>query len=173
MSRPDLFHRPFPSWCHQSALDPVKVAEPVQIRPREPFSSSSCTRQRSRAIELQPHVTRCESGVHVHFQAINWPVAQSVRASAFEAEGRGANPCGPAHLNHPSHGSRTGQARRSGPENRMCLAKARGACPPISSILSQSFRSSKDRAPRFERGGCGCKSCREHFCHFIPPCSPT
>ena len=28
----------FPSWCHQSALDVVNVAEPVQIRPREPFS---------------------------------------------------------------------------------------------------------------------------------------
>ena len=63
-----IFSAKIPSWCHQSALDPVKVAEPVQIRPREPF----------------------------HSPCINRPVAQDVRASAFEAEGQGANPCGPA-----------------------------------------------------------------------------
>ena len=54
-----------PSWCHQSALDVVNVAEPVRIRPREPLSFVH--KAKSRAVGLQNRVTQCEPGMHVHF----------------------------------------------------------------------------------------------------------
>ena len=42
--------------------------------------------------------------------------------------------------------------------------------PRLCRTILQCSRSSMYRAPRFERGGCGRNSCREH--HFSP-CSPT
>lgn len=108
--RPEAhFHQTLPSWCHQSALDPVKVAEPVQIRPREPFqqraksrdhrnherlmqpSSILCSspfalsfimhKAKSRAAELQPPITECEPRVHVHFSSTD--TSESANRSAW------------------------------------------------------------------------------------------
>ena len=50
-------------------------------------------------------------------------------------------------------------------DRRTDIAEAGGAEPPRRTIYQRS-RSSMYRAPRFERGGCRRKSCREH--HFIP-----
>lgn len=83
------FHQTLPLWCHQSALDPVKVAEPVQIRPREPFSNS-CTRQRDQPLRCNRRLLgaspRCMSTFQKRIRG-----SQQTR-SAWDRETPGAAP---------------------------------------------------------------------------------
>ena len=90
-----------PSWCHQLALDPVSVAEPVQIRPREPVSIIMHKAKRP-ATGSQVQVTRCESEVHVHF--FKTDTRESVNPLGLEPRGtRGSTEVSDHFIPHHSY----------------------------------------------------------------------
>lgn len=156
---------PFPPWCHQQALDPVEVAEPVRIRPGEPFHSTSCTRQRSRAIELQPQVIRCESGVHVHFQSKD--VEPDKRAGAVSKTECASRRHGEHALRFPpflSHCVSVAQQTESAAlRTRRLRVQVLPETPtPFISPCSPTAETTASEAVR-----CGCKSCLgDHFQSF-------
>ena len=55
----------FPSWCNSSISRCER--DGAGAEPAEGTIYQSCARRRSRASGLQVHLTRCESGAHVHF----------------------------------------------------------------------------------------------------------
>ena len=148
------FSVPFPSWCHQSALDLVKVAEPVRIRPREPHLTINIMHKAKKpspwfAIPDYPVRQRCRD--QRHFRSAKRTLLRRSEAQSI----RGACPILVIMEVEPD--------KRAGAVSKTeCASRGKGSMPSDFRHFLHASVAQKTRAPRFERGGCGCKSCRKH-----------
>ena len=145
------------SGTRKTAIRAVRIGETLGAAPRCPTIFNS-----AKALAATHAAGIGERPVQLRL-ADRSPVAQSVERPTLDREVDGANPSGAATHRRfsPRHHAPVGQSA----DRRTDIAEAGGAVPPRRTIFQRS-RSSMDRAPRFERGGCRRNSCREH--HFSP-----